>query len=58
MKIKGYISLGAMNDEQTEEIEIPDEELEGKSDVEREIVIYQYLQNVLNPYVEIWYKEL
>lgn len=55
MKFKGYISLGGLDDEQTDEFEIPDEDLEGLSDTEREKLIIDYLQDVLYQYIDVWY---
>jgi hypothetical protein len=58
VKIKGFISLGGLQDERTEEFEIPDKELEGLDAEARDRLIYSYLEDALYQYIDMWYEEV
>lgn len=51
MKVQAYVSVGFIHDRR-DEIEIPDEELEGKTGDEREDVISDYVREWAMEHVE------
>lgn len=58
MRFKGFISLGGLDDEKTEEFEIDDEELEGLDPAARADLIHEYMRDILYQYIDMWYEEL
>lgn len=59
MKIKMNCGIGYVGAVHQDEAEIPDCELEGKDEVEKESYIYQeYLIPFANEYLEMWYEEI
>lgn len=59
MKIKVNLSIGFVGAYHEDELEIPDEELEGMTDLQKEDYIYEYY---LNPwadnYIDLGYEEI
>jgi hypothetical protein len=57
VKFKVTLSIGYATANQKDELEIPDEELEGLSEQERNNVINEWAQEWANNYIEIDWKE-
>lgn len=59
MKIRMTCGIGYVGAIHRDEIEIPDYELEGKDETEKESYIYkEYLIPFANEYLEMWYEEI
>ena len=58
MKIKVYLSIGYRTADRKDEIEIPNDELEGLDEHEREELFNTYLQEWADNYIETWYEEV
>lgn len=59
MKIKMGCGIGYVGAEHYDDVEIPDEELEGMTEDEKEDYIYEeYVIPFANEYLEMWYEEV
>lgn len=57
MKIKMGCGIGYVGAEHYDDVEIPDEELEGMTEDEKEDYIYEeYVMPFANEYLEAWYE--
>lgn len=55
MKVKVGLSIGFPAAQKTSVIEIPDEELEGKSQEEKEEIINEYVRSWAEDHIETWW---
>lgn len=58
MKIKVYLSIGYSNANHKDEIEIPNEDLIGLSEREKEDFIMKYVNDWANNYIDLGYEEI
>lgn len=59
MKIRMGCGIGYVGANHYDEVEIPDEELEGMTEYEKEDYIYEgYVIPFANEYLEAWYEEI
>lgn len=55
MKLKVNLGIGLVGCKKQSEIEIPEEELEGLTDTERQDVFQEYANEWAANYIEIWW---
>ena len=58
MKIKAHCGIGFYGAEHEDEIEIPDEEISGMNEDDKEdYILSEYVEPWANQYLESWYEE-
>lgn len=58
MKIRAHLSIGYPTAEHSEILVIPDKDLEGLNETDREKLFYECVEEWANEYVEYWYEEI
>ena len=58
MKIKVHLSIGYPTADHDDELEIPDEELEGLSDTAENAYIEEYVQQWADNHIETWWDKV
>jgi hypothetical protein len=58
MKLEVHLSIGYPTADCEDTLDIPDEELEGLNEAEKEELFNTYLQEWADNYIETWWKEV